>query len=146
MTKKELQYVETEGGPFVLLPLELKKKWNGSGDDDDEDSDYARAEELVSNVGVLEVGKGQALILGTAEITAFLAAKDGGVFIQAIGAQEDDVVVPAVEKALAGRTEKAVILRGDRGIILEDAVRLMTIARAAGADRLAIATTPPATR
>ena len=46
-------------------------------------------------------------------------------------------------KALATREDKAVILRGDRNIILEDAVQLMSIAREAGAERLAIATTPP---
>jgi biopolymer transport protein ExbD len=49
----------------------------------------------------------------------------------------------ALAKVLAERDDKAVILRGDRTIILEDAVQLMTIAREAGADRLAIATTPP---
>jgi biopolymer transport protein ExbD len=46
-------------------------------------------------------------------------------------------------KALATREDKGVILRGDRNIILEDAVELMSIAREAGAERLAIATTPP---
>ncbi len=46
-------------------------------------------------------------------------------------------------KALAAREDKGVILRGDRTIILEDAVQLMAIAREAGADRLAIATAPP---
>jgi biopolymer transport protein ExbD len=49
----------------------------------------------------------------------------------------------ALAKALATRDDKAVILRGDRTIILEDAVQLMSIAREAGAERLAIATTPP---
>jgi len=48
----------------------------------------------------------------------------------------------ALAKALEGREDKSVILRGDRTIILEDAVQLMTIAREAGADKLAIATTP----
>jgi biopolymer transport protein ExbD len=57
-----------------------------------------------------------------------------------------DELRPALASALASRSDKAVILRGDRGIILEDAVRLMTIARQAGAERLAIATTPPAAR
>ena len=46
-------------------------------------------------------------------------------------------------KALATREDKGVILRGDRTIILEDAVELMGIAREAGAARLAIATAPP---
>ena len=48
----------------------------------------------------------------------------------------------ALAKALETRDDKAVILRGDRSIMLEDAVQLMTIAREAGAERLAIATTP----
>ncbi len=55
-----------------------------------------------------------------------------------------DQLGAALAKALEGREDKAVILRGDRNIILEDAVELMTIARQAGADRLAIATTPAA--
>jgi biopolymer transport protein ExbD len=50
----------------------------------------------------------------------------------------------ALAKALETRDDKAVILRGDRSLILEDAVQLMTIAREAGAERLAIATTPAA--
>ena len=45
-------------------------------------------------------------------------------------------------KVLATKEDKAVILRGDRTIILEDAVQLMGIAREAGAEKLAIATTP----
>ena len=48
----------------------------------------------------------------------------------------------ALGKALADREDKGVVLRGDRTIILDDAVQIMTIAREAGADRLAIATTP----
>ena len=45
-------------------------------------------------------------------------------------------------KLLATKEDKAVILRGDRTIILEDAVQIMGIAREAGAEKLAIATTP----
>jgi biopolymer transport protein ExbD len=56
---------------------------------------------------------------------------------------ERSALKDALAKALATREDKGVILRGDRTIILEDAVQLMTIAREAGAERLAIATTPP---
>ena len=55
---------------------------------------------------------------------------------------ERDQLRAALATALENRDDKAVILRGDRSIILEDAVQLMTIAREAGAERLAIATTP----
>jgi biopolymer transport protein ExbD len=58
-------------------------------------------------------------------------------------AVERSALKDALAKALATREDKAVILRGDRNIILEDAVQLMSIAREAGAERLAIATTPP---
>ena len=58
-------------------------------------------------------------------------------------AVERGALKDALAKALATREDKAVILRGDRTIILEDAVQLMSIAREAGAERLAIATTPP---
>jgi len=54
-----------------------------------------------------------------------------------------DKLKDELAKALSTREDKAVILRGDRNIILEDAVQLMSIAREAGAERLAIATTPP---
>jgi len=56
---------------------------------------------------------------------------------------ERSALKDALAKALATRDDKGVILRGDRTIILEDAVELMSIAREAGAERLAIATTPP---
>jgi len=56
---------------------------------------------------------------------------------------ERSALKDALAKALATRDDKAVILRGDSTIILEDAVQLMSIAREAGAERLAIATTPP---
>jgi biopolymer transport protein ExbD len=56
---------------------------------------------------------------------------------------ERDSLAAALSEALAKKSEKAVVLRGDRAIALEEAVQLMTIARQAGAERLAIATTAP---
>ncbi len=50
---------------------------------------------------MLAVGAGQALILGTPEVTAFWALDDGGAFIQRIIGDGDREVMQAVEKALA---------------------------------------------
>jgi biopolymer transport protein ExbD len=51
-------------------------------------------------------------------------------------------------EALAGALQKSnsknVILRGDRTLILEQAVQIMTIAKTAGADKISIATAPAA--
>ncbi len=49
---------------------------------------------------------------------------------------------PALQAALAKAGDKHVILQGDRSVILEDAVQIMTIAKEAGADKIAIATEP----
>jgi len=38
--------------------------------------------------------------------------------------------------------EKHIILQGDRNVILEEAVQIMTVAKEAGADKIAIATEP----
>ena len=107
MGKKQLlRYVETEGGTFILLPLELKKVWQGRGDpDDDGPNDCDRTEEFLCSVGALDIdspkGKGQALVLGTAEVTAFRPLDDGGVFIQRIYGDDDADVIATVDKALA---------------------------------------------
>lgn len=98
--KPTLRYVETEGGPFVLLPLERKKQWHGTGDEDEgTPNDYARAQALGTGVGVIRAGDGEVLILGSPEITAFLPLEDGGVLIQRVFGDEDDDVLSAAEAA-----------------------------------------------
>lgn len=51
----------------------------------------------------------------------------------------------AVRQALRDTGERSVILQGDRSVVLQDAVHIMTTAKAAGAERIAIATEPEAT-
>ena len=49
----------------------------------------------------------------------------------------------ALEAALQKNPEHSVILQGDRDVVLEQAVQIMSIAKEAGAERIAIATAPP---
>lgn len=52
--------------------------------------------------------------------------------------------LPAVLKqALEGTREKLVILRGDRAVLLGDAVNILDVAQQAGAAGIALATRPP---
>jgi len=49
----------------------------------------------------------------------------------------------ALQAAFAKGSERNVILQGDRNVVLEQAVQIMTIAKEAGAEKIAIATAPP---
>jgi len=61
-------------------------------------------------------------------------------------AVERDQLLPALEKALQKSDDKRIVLQGDREVILEDAVQIMTIAKQAGAEKIAIATEPQKAR
>jgi biopolymer transport protein ExbD len=52
----------------------------------------------------------------------------------------------ALAEALQKTPEHNVILQGDRAVILEQAVQIMTVAKEAGAEKISIATAPPETR
>ena len=52
----------------------------------------------------------------------------------------------ALETAFQKGAEHNVILQGDRNVVLEQAVQIMTIAKEAGAEKISIATAPPEKR
>ena len=49
----------------------------------------------------------------------------------------------ALEATFQKGGERSVILQGDRNVVLEQAVQIMTVAKEAGAEKIAIATAPP---
>ena len=49
----------------------------------------------------------------------------------------------ALEATFQRGSERNVILQGDRNVVLEQAVQIMTIAKEAGAEKISIATAPP---
>jgi biopolymer transport protein ExbD len=49
----------------------------------------------------------------------------------------------ALQEAMAKSGDKTVILQGDRSVVLERAVQIMSIAKDAGAMKISIATAPP---
>ena len=49
----------------------------------------------------------------------------------------------ALQVAFAKGSERSIILQGDRNVVLEQAVQIMTVAKEAGAEKIAIATAPP---
>ena len=72
-------------------------------------------------------------------------AKDGQISINESKVSEQSL--PAkIQETLQGSADKTVVIRGDEGILLGKAVMIMDAARAAGAEKIALATQPPTGR
>jgi len=67
---------------------------------------------------------------------------DGAIEVDSVPVSEQNLFA-ALEAALAGSREKIVILRGDRKVLLGQAVNILDIAQQAGAKGIALATQPP---
>lgn len=68
---------------------------------------------------------------------------DGTIAVNAVEVQSSRLF-EALESALAESREKIVILRGDRKVLLGEAVNILDLAQQAGAKGIALATKPPA--
>ncbi len=55
---------------------------------------------------------------------------------------EESALSDLLKEALTNSPEKTVVIRGDEGILLGKAVKIMDAARAAGAEKIALATQP----
>lgn len=78
----ELEWIDSEGGPFVVMPPRAKKHWRGSDGFDDGDSDFQRAQEAVAaKKATISIGADHALLLHGPESATALAVDDGWLFI-----------------------------------------------------------------
>ena len=69
--------------------------------------------------------------------------QEGHVLVNDTPTRAEDLY-QALEAALSGAREKVVILRGDRKVLLGQAVGILDVAQQAGAKGIALATQPPA--
>jgi biopolymer transport protein ExbD len=67
---------------------------------------------------------------------------DGSMFVNDVLTSEAQLYT-ALEKALANTRDKLVILRGDKKVLLGQAVNILDLAQQAGATGIALATKPP---
>lgn len=71
-------------------------------------------------------------------------APDGSVAVNDVPVRDDGALFEALSDALASSREKVVILRGDRQVMLGQAVNILDLAQKAGAEGIALATKPVA--
>jgi hypothetical protein len=91
MKHEALRWVDTAGGPFVLLPLTEKRSWTA----------WTESGSREGDLGIVRVGEGQALLMRRRGPTTFLASDDGGVLVQRAFRKEDTFVREAVAAVLA---------------------------------------------
>jgi biopolymer transport protein ExbD len=72
-------------------------------------------------------------------------ASDGAMLVNDVPTSESQLF-GALESALSDTREKLVILRGDKKVLLGQAVNILDVAQQAGARGIALATKPPAGR
>ena len=124
-------WVETLGGPHVLLPEESLAYWRGiegwrDHADPTDNSDYARACRIDSWLGVLRCGPGDALVLsGDVGPVAWYQSEDrnSGLLIQWLAADdEEDIILaingPRLTKVLASTNAECVkFVTGRSGVL-----------------------------
>ncbi|WP_405439729.1 immunity 21 family protein [Streptomyces avidinii] len=94
-----VDWVESGGGPFVVVPAAVLNLWEGA-DSDGPESDYDRACTVSGYARLLAVGPAQALVLGDEpSSTAFLP--EHGVFVRWVAAESEADLLGSVGAALA---------------------------------------------
>lgn len=117
------EWIETGGGPHLLVPEELLSMWRGiqgrsDHDDPDDQSDYARARRITSWIGTVRCGNGSATVLaGDVGPIAWITTDglDGGYLVQWLGIDDEADILPAlsskgIEEAFASETAEHGIL------------------------------------
>ena len=78
-----MKWIESGGGPFILVPTDHLPEWRGidAGPSEDE-TDYDRACEISDDIGILEVGGTHAVVFGDEPFrTTWVPNEKGGGFV-----------------------------------------------------------------
>ncbi len=101
---KALRFLESEGGPFVALPVVSLPQWRGIEPSERKggESDYDRVCNARGNV----LGKSEGLILPAPDSTAVLATESGVVFVHWVGADSAVDLLAALPHAKRWKRSK----------------------------------------
>ncbi|MEU8422995.1 Imm21 family immunity protein [Micromonospora sp. NPDC048835] len=96
----QLPWVDSEGGPLIVVPASALGQWEGASvDDDDSWGDYGRACRVDGYVGVLGVGADQALVLAD-EPASTTYLPERRLFVRWLYASSEAEVVRLLPRAL----------------------------------------------
>lgn len=126
MTKEPMTWIESSGGPLVLLPELLLPSWRGTLPPPHEpiSGDYARAVEIKEYLGKIAVGQGEGLVLGGDPLpAAAIPVADGLLVVRWVYAESDMAAEIAIRNArrLPYRPEAFLFDNGDDIVVLMDA-------------------------
>ena len=116
------QWIQSGGGPLILLPTELLESWGGARNED-----YLRACGVIDEISEIRVGSGVGLVLGDEpHQTSWLADADGGMLVRwAYADDERDVwtAVGGIAVSDFDRSEELSVTIGDLGgcVLLDSA-------------------------
>ncbi len=100
-----MEWVESKGGPLVLLDESQLERWSGV-----RGGDYERACDVANEVEAVSLAGHDVLVLGDEPLrTAWVADKDGGVFVRWVYAETE-------QSALTALGSKEEVLFEDTGI------------------------------
>ncbi|WP_430414070.1 Imm21 family immunity protein [Parasphingorhabdus sp.] len=117
-------WIDTEGGPFLLLAEELLPSWRGTegwsfethGEDE---SDYSRACDTTDWIGRIRCGGNEAYVLGgDVGPISWITSKDlaGGFLVQWLGVDDEAHIIPAL---LSKQFEELVSSESAEHILIE---------------------------
>ncbi|MBM0278988.1 Imm21 family immunity protein [Micromonospora tarensis] len=97
----QLSWVDSGGGPLIVVPSAVLAEWRGATTDDPDDwGDYERACRIDGYVGTLDVGAGQALVLADEPATTTYLP-DRRVFVRWLYANSEADVIRLLPQAIA---------------------------------------------
>ncbi|MFF2411198.1 Imm21 family immunity protein [Streptomyces sp. NPDC058092] len=111
-----LTWLETEGGPFIVVPRAALPHWSGT------EGDYDRACEVMDHVGVLALpGGAEALVLGDEPLsTAYLP--ESRVLVRWCYAESEEGVADIIRAALStAKWEEGPVLSTTGELVMFDA-------------------------
>lgn len=119
-----MSWVESAGGPLLLIPASLLHGWEGGNGSGRAATDYDRACDVEGYVGVIPVGEGQGLVLGDMPMPVAWWPDSGGILVRWMAADSEGAVIEllkALPDSLGWETEVSIELTSDEELILFDA-------------------------